>query len=47
MECGFIDDSFGCRKLIFKFCNKVIVEYLVNFFILGSCMLQQLVPVTF
>jgi hypothetical protein len=42
MECGFIDDSYGCIKLIFKFWKEVIVEYL-----LGSCMLQQFVPVTF
>lgn len=48
MEYGFIDeDSFGCRKLIFSFWKKVIVEYVVNFFVLGSYILQELVPVTF
>jgi hypothetical protein len=45
MECGFItQNSADCKKyVILKSWNKVRAKRVANFFVLGSCMLQQFV----
>jgi hypothetical protein len=45
MECDFItEDNFGCKNfVVFKSWKKVRAKCVVNFSVLGSYMLQQLV----